>query len=186
MGAPRPSTGKVSDTQRRTHAPPACLPVVELGTALTKKNLSKKAKGTDLSNLQPNRNMWSNTVHYATLRVVFPWDTTSTETSEFSDPVATHSRSFNKCSRRISDLSGDIQPVMGPDTEHVACLKGNQIPTKEKGSNWAGRDTGKSEHASTTHSMLWLSICPPISVSGSPCRYTTRWEIHPHSRGSGG
>lgn len=60
-----------------------------------------------------------------------PLDTTSTEPSEFSDPVATHSRSFNKCSRRISDLSGDIQPVMGPDTERVACLKGNQIPTKE-------------------------------------------------------
>lgn len=45
------------------------------------------------------------------------------------------SRSFNKDSRRISDLSRVIRPVIGPEAEHVAYLKGvakkNQLPTKE-------------------------------------------------------
>lgn len=45
------------------------------------------------------------------------------------------SRSFNKDSRRICDLSRVIRPVMEPEAEHVAYLKGvakkNQTPTKE-------------------------------------------------------
>lgn len=41
------------------------------------------------------------------------------------------SGSFNKCSRRVSDLSRVTGPVIGPEAEHKGVAKGNQIPTQE-------------------------------------------------------
>lgn len=133
---PVPAGPRINNTQRHpckcghTHPPPVPLGSNEALLFPRKTWVSKAEAATHgISNPVGTSE--------ATQHIMQPYGRHSHGITSTEPSVKQHcspSRSFNKCSR-TSDLPRVIGPVMGPEAEHEACLKGvakgNQIPTKE-------------------------------------------------------